>query len=61
MGNPRVIVQVKGGLVQWIGSDTEIDIDVLDWDDYNDEDCDEERKKELEELDKESDGLTTVY
>lgn len=43
MKKPRIIIEVSGGCVRSIHSDTPIDIDVLDHDDFRVEDDAEDR------------------
>ena len=50
MNKPRIIVEVHGGMVQVVYADCDVDVDVLDYDNFYDSDCDEEASSAYEDL-----------
>lgn len=47
---PRIIVEVEGGAVQAVYSDRKVDVDILDYDCYNDPICEKSDEEYYEDL-----------
>ena len=61
MNKPRIIVEVHGGMVQVVYADCDVDVDVLDYDNFYNPDCDEEASSAYEDLICEASLLQKVW
>jgi len=58
---PRVIVIVNGGIVQKVLSNEQIDVDVLDYDNFRDPDCEPEMVAAYKRIERVADNLEGMF
>ncbi len=62
MKNTKIIIEVKGSLVQAVYANfKEIEVDILDYDNINDDDATEEEKKAGKRLEGQATEMKQIY